>query len=220
MRRSKPTAAGAVSAVLLAALVGCGSEDTGAGGGGSLSVDRLVTLAEEVGKDGSETCPLPYDAGKATEAAKVEEAVEPGAAGAEAGEPVATAEGGRTTDPGSPWSGKPGALVTCSYHVGGDDLEVHTAGTEAGKSVFVLAPVMQQAGGMSIDELKPYTEKAAKAKPGQPVQSEGGTVVTVPLDPGGTGDVTLVLTVGDSGKSSLKPEQVLELARTFAAQAK
>ncbi|MFF5974791.1 hypothetical protein ACFY7C_25055 [Streptomyces sp. NPDC012769] len=217
MIRAKHIVLGATSAVLLGSLVGCGGG--GAEAGGSLSVDRLVQVAEEVGRDGADTCPLPYDTGKAAEAAKVDASVEPGTADAEPNEPTATAEGGKTTDPQSAFAGKGGAWITCSYHVGGDDLVVHTVGTEAGNAVNVLLPTTQQAAGMSADEVKAYYEKADKAKPGEAVPSPGGNVVTVSLDSGGKGDVALLLTVGEDDKSALKPEQVLQLARTFAAQA-
>ncbi|MET9955486.1 hypothetical protein ABZ135_28620 [Streptomyces sp. NPDC006339] len=216
----KHTALGAASAVLLATLVGCGGD--GGGAGGSLSVDRLITLAEEVGKDGADNCPLPYDVKEAAEAAKVGERIQLGAADAEADDPVATAEGSRTTDANaqSPWGSKPGAWITCSYHVGDESLVVHTAGTEAGSVVNLLLPTTQSASGMSIDEVRAYQEKADKAKPGEPVPTSGGNVITVRLDSGGKGDVALLLTVGENDKSKLKPEQVLELARTFADQAK
>jgi hypothetical protein len=219
MQQLKHRAAAATGAVVLSALVGCGGT-AASGGGGTLSVDRVVEFAEEIGKDGADACPLPYDVGKAAEAAKVDQGVQPGAAGAEADEPVATAEGGRTTDPQSVWAGKTGALITCSYHVGGDDLKIHTSGTEVGSGVYVLSPTIHMVGDMGEDELKSYTEKATKAKTGETTPSKGGNVVTVRLDAGGKGDVALVVTAGESGKTSLKPEQVLELARTFAAQAK
>ncbi|MGW0468725.1 hypothetical protein ACWDX6_26235 [Streptomyces sp. NPDC003027] len=214
----KRRVAAAAGITVLSTLVGCGSG--GPDTGGSLSLDRSITLAEETGKDGANSCPLPYDVGKAAEAAELDETIEPGAAGAEADEPVATAEGGRRTDPQSPWAGKAGAWITCSYHVGGEDLDIHTAGTEAGSAVNFLLPTTQHASGMSVEELKSYHEKTAKAKPGEAVPSKGGNVVTVRLDSGGKGDVALLLTVGESDKSTLKPEQVLELARTFATQAK
>ncbi|MGW9451310.1 hypothetical protein [Streptomyces sp. NPDC055632] len=208
----------AAGAVLLLVLAGCGSG--GSEAGGALSVDRVIEAAEKVGKDGADTCPLPYDAGAAAEAAKLDRGMEAGAAGAEAGEPVATAEGGRTTDPQSVWAGKPGALVSCAYHLGGEDLELHTGSTGEGSAVYLQAPVIQAAGGMDLSALKAYTVKGAEAKPGEAVQSEGGNVVTVRLDSGGKGDVALVLTVGDSGKTSLERGQVLALARAFASQAK
>ncbi|MFB9557664.1 hypothetical protein [Streptomyces roseoviridis] len=202
---------------VLSTLVACGGG--GAGAGGPLSVDRLVTLSEEVGKDGAENCPLPYDVEKAAEAAKVGEKIQPGAADAGADDPVATAEGGKKTDPQSPFAGKPGAWVTCSYHVGDESLVIHTAGTEAGSVVNLLLPTTQSASGMSVDEVTAYHQKADKAKPGEAVPTKGGNVVTVRLDSGGKGDVALLLTVGEDDKSKLKPEQVLDLARTFAAQA-
>ncbi|MFF6776431.1 hypothetical protein ACFY8W_23105 [Streptomyces sp. NPDC012637] len=216
MIRVKHTVLGTASAVLLTTLVGCGSSGTEPG---ALSVDRLVSLSDEFAKDGAGTCPLPYDVAEAAEEAGLGEGIEPGAAGAEASEPHATAEGGKTTDPQSAWAGKAGAWITCSYHVGGEDLDVHTVGTEAGNAVNVLLPTTQKAAGMSVDETKAYWEKTDKAKPGVPVPSKGGNVVTVRLDSGGKGDVALLLTVGEDDKSKLEPEQVLELARTFASQA-
>ncbi|MEW1901118.1 hypothetical protein [Streptomyces sp. NPDC086147] len=214
----KHIARSAAGAALLLVLAGCGSG--GEEAGGALSVDRVVEVAEKSGKEGADTCPLPYDAGAAAEAAKLDRSVEPGAAGAEADEPVAIAEGGRTTDPQSPWAGKPGALISCSYHLDGEDLKVRTGAVSEGSAVYLQAPVIQAAGGMDLSALKAYTVKGAEAKPGEAVQSGDGNVVTVRLDSGGKGDVALVLTVGDSGKTSLERGQVLALARAFASQAK
>ncbi|MFD0372897.1 hypothetical protein [Streptomyces sp. NPDC059071] len=222
MIRAKHTTLGATGAVLLAVLVGCGGSSEAGGSGGSLSVDRMIELAEKVGEEGADSCPLPYDAKEAAEAAKVEEAVEPGkagAAGASADEPVATAEGGKTTPPQSAWAGKAGAWITCSYHVGGEDLKIHTVGTEAGNTANVLLPTAQSAAGMTSDEVQAYWQKTDTAKPGEPVPTKGGNVVTVRLSSGGKSDVALLLTVGEGDKSKLKPEQVLELAKSFAAQA-
>lgn len=219
MIRTKHVTLGAVSAVLVAALAGCGGGG-GADAGGSLGVDRVVELAEGVGKDGADACPIPYDAGKAAEAAKVGEGIEAGAAGAEAGKPMATGEGGKTSDPQSAFAGKAGGLISCSYHVGGDGLTIHTVGTEAGSATNYLLPTAQYAGSMSVEDVKAFSGKAADAKVGEPVASKGGNVVTVRLDSGGKGEVALLLTVGEDDKSALKAEQVLELARTFAAQAK
>ncbi|MFG2644562.1 hypothetical protein ACGFYP_26745 [Streptomyces sp. NPDC048370] len=219
MSQSKHRALGLTCAVLLATLVGCGGGG-GADAGGSLGVDRVVELAEGVGKDGADACPIPYDAGKAAEAAKVGEGIEAGAAGAEAGKPMATGEGGKTSDPQSAFAGKPGGLISCSYHVGGEDLTIHTVGTEAGSAINILLPTAQNAGSMSVEDVKAFHAKAADAKFGEPAASRGGNVVTVRLDSGGKGDVALLLTVGEEDKSALKPEQVQELARTFAAQAK
>ncbi|MFJ4338157.1 hypothetical protein [Streptomyces sp. NPDC088915] len=214
----KHTARSAASAVLLLFLAGCGSG--GEEAGGDLSVDRVVEVADEAGEGGTDTCPLPYDAGAAAKAAKLDGDLRPGAAGAEADEPAATAEGGRTTDAQSPWAGKPGALITCSYHLGGEDLKVRTGAVSEGNAVYLQAPVIQAAGGMDPSTLRAYTVKGAGAKAGEAVQSEGGNVVTVRLDSGGKGDLALVLTAGDAGKTSLERGQVLALARAFASQAK
>ncbi|MFE8936872.1 hypothetical protein ACFYNX_05160 [Streptomyces sp. NPDC007872] len=214
----KHTVRSAASAVLLLVLAGCGSG--GEEAGGALSVDRVVEVADGADADGSDTCPLPYDAGAAAKAAKLDGDLRPGAAGAEADEPAATAEGGRTTDAQSPWAGKPGALITCSYHLGGEDLKVRTGAVSEGNAVYLQAPVIQAAGGMDFSTLKAYTVKGAEAKAGEAVQSGGGNVVTVRLDSGGKGDLALVLTAGDAGKTSLERGQVLALARAFASQAK
>ncbi|MER7958590.1 hypothetical protein [Streptomyces sp. NPDC096030] len=215
MNHTKRKIAVAAGVAMLTTLVACGGDGTDAAG--TLSVDRVAELAEGVGKDGADACPVPYDAGKA---AGVAEGIEAGAAGAEAGEPMATGEGGRTTDPQSPLAGKAGGIITCSYHVGGEDLTVHTVGTEAGSATNYLLPTAQQAGGMSVEDVKSFGTQASDAKPGDPVASKGGNVVTVRLDSGGKGDVALLLTVGEDDKSALKPDQVLKLARAFAAQAK
>ncbi|MEV5974324.1 hypothetical protein [Streptomyces sp. NPDC051921] len=217
MIRAKHTVLGAACTVLLATLVGCGASD--AGGSEALTVDRLIGLAGEVGKDGSGSCPLPYDPEKAASVADLGKRIEPGAAKAEPGDPVATAEGGQKTDQQSPWAGKPGALISCVYHVGDEKLEINTSGVAEGSGVYVLAPLIQYAGAMDATALRAYTKKAAEAELHEPVQSEGGNVVTVRFRSGDKGDVAMVLTVGEDGKASLAPEQVLGLAKTFAAQA-
>ncbi|MFJ3580627.1 hypothetical protein ACIPPS_00080 [Streptomyces sp. NPDC090127] len=220
MIRTKKTAlGGAASAVLLAAaLVGCAS-DEGAGVG-ALSLERLALIADELGKDGAKECPLPYDAGKAGEAAGLDQSILAGAAGAEATDPSATADGGTVTDPRSVFAGKTGAFITCSYQVGGEDLNIYTVGTEEGNAVYAMAPRMQYDGSMGPDELTVNIEKGAKAELGKAVQSKSGNVVTVRLDPDGKGDIALMLAAGDSGETSLEPQQVLRLAEAFAAQAK
>ncbi|MFD5328656.1 hypothetical protein [Streptomyces sp. NPDC127092] len=211
-----------MSAVLLAALVGCGGASDAGGSGDSLSVDQVIEFAEGVGKDGADSCPLPYDAKQLAEAAKIDGGFEPGkagSAGSAADGYAATADGGKRTDPQSPWMGKPGALVTCSYHTGGENLQIRTAATSEGKVPYVLAPLIQFGGGMDVTELRSYTAKAANATTGEAVPSKGGNVVTVRLDAGGKGDVALILVAGEQGKTSLKRVQVLELAKSFAGQA-
>lgn len=220
MSRTKHKVMGLVCGMLLAPLVGCGNGGDGAGSGEAVSLDRVVTLADEVRKGGADSCPLPYDAGKAGEAAGLDQEIQAGAAGAEADDPVASAGGGKTTDPQSAWAGKTGAYIMCFYHVGSENLEIYTVGTEEGNAVYVMAPRMQSAGSMGVEELKAGSEKAAKAELGEAVPSRSGNVVTVRLDSGGKGDVALMLSAGENGKTSLKPQQVLDLARAFAAQAK
>ncbi|MGW4727537.1 hypothetical protein [Streptomyces sp. NPDC004291] len=215
-------AAGAVGlSVLLVACGGSGGADAKAGSGGSLTVARVVELAREVGEDGAETCPLPYDVGAAAKAAKLGGTIEPAPpASNTADTPVTAEDGSERPEEGTAWAVNPGALVSCSYRTGGDALEIHTIGGEKQGVVSVMAPVIQRASGMSASELAPYVTAASGKQPGEPVATGSGNVVTVRLDSGGKGDVALVLTVGDSGKTSLERGQVLELARALASQAK
>ncbi|MEU8622741.1 hypothetical protein [Streptomyces sp. NPDC048623] len=207
-------------AFILAGLVGCQSGGAASGDGTALSVNRLAQLADEVGEDGSDNCPLPYDVKKAAGAVGLGKEIEPGAPDDALGAVVATAENGTQPEKESAWAANPGALVSCMYHSGEDALKIHTIGGEKPGVVSLLAPVMQRDGGMNTTELGPYVEKTKKAAPGEAVQSEGGNVVTVPLSAGDTGNVAIVLTVGNMGKTSLTPEQILELAKTFAGQTK
>ncbi|MER7911402.1 hypothetical protein [Streptomyces sp. NPDC096068] len=212
-------AAGAVGLSVL--LVACGGSRGDAKAGGSLTVERVVELAREVGKDGAEKCPLPYDVGAAAKAAKMDGTIEPAPpASKTADTPVTAEDGSERPEEGTAWAVNPGALVSCSYRTGGDALEIHTIGGKKRGVVSIMAPVIQRASGMSASELAPYVTGASGKQPGEPVATGSGNVVTVRLDSGGEGDVALVLTVGDSGKTSLERGQVLELARTFASQAK
>ncbi|MFC8587909.1 hypothetical protein ACFUGD_25670 [Streptomyces sp. NPDC057217] len=213
-------AAGAVGlSVLLVACGGSGGADAKAGG--SLTVERVVELAREVGKDGAEKCPLPYDVGAAAKAAKLGGTIEPAPpASNTADTPVTAEDGSERPEEGTAWAVNPGALVSCSYRTGGDALEIHTIGGEKQGVVSIMAPVIQRASGMSASELAPYVTGASGKQPGEPVATGSGNVATVRLGSGGKGDVALVLTVGDSGKTSLERGQVLELARALASQAK
>ncbi|MER7520855.1 hypothetical protein [Streptomyces sp. NPDC126499] len=207
----------AAMAFLLATLVGCGA--TAASSSETLTLDRLTGLRGKVGKDGADSCPIPYDPGKAASIVDLGKGVEPGAPGAEPGDPVATADGGQKTDPQSPWAGKPGAVISCVYHAGDEKLEISTVAVAEGSGVYVLAPLIQYSGGMNPAALQTYTKKAAEAELRKPVQSDGGNVVTVRFRSGDQGDVAMVLTVGEHGKTALEPEKILELATTLAHQA-
>ncbi|MFD5110032.1 hypothetical protein [Streptomyces cinereoruber] len=216
----RAAATGAVGLSVL--LVACGgSGGTDAKAGGSLTVERVVELAREVGEDGAEKCPLPYDVDAIAKAAKLGGTVEPAPpASTTADTPVTAEDGSGQPEEGTAWAVNPGALVSCSYRVGGDALEVHTVGGEKRGVVSLMAPVIQRASGMPAAELAPYVTEASGKQPGEAVATGSGNVVTVRLDSGGKGDVALVLTAGDSGKTSLERGQVLALARAFASQAK
>ncbi|WP_370415171.1 hypothetical protein [Streptomyces fradiae] len=209
----------ATLAIALVGLVGCQSGESGSGDHDALSVERLALLADGVGKGSSKDCPLPYDVAKAAAKVGLGNDIVPGAPD-DQDAVVATAENGTQPEKDSAWAANPGALVRCTYHVGEDALKIYTIGGRKPGVVSLLVPVMQQAGGMDVSsELAPYVEETKKAAPGEAVQSAGGNVVTVPLSTDDADHVAMVLTVGNMGKTSLKPGQILELAKTFAAQA-
>ncbi|MFJ3905959.1 hypothetical protein [Streptomyces sp. NPDC090025] len=229
MRRVRGGVRSGVLAVVLGAglvgVVGCGGGEGGSGAGaGAMGLDRVIELSERTQKDaksGTGTaadCPLPVDVKAAAGDAGLTAPVEPGGRGAGADEPVAEAEGGRSTDPQSFWGGKPGATISCTYHVGADELVVHVIATEQGSALNGLAPAMQFATGSPVDALRADLDKAMKAERGTAVPTAGGNVVTVRLDPGGKGDVALMVTAGEAGKSAVPGDAIRKLAESLAAQ--
>ncbi|MFI5640389.1 hypothetical protein ACIA8H_23685 [Streptomyces goshikiensis] len=205
--RCAAPAAAAVAALLLS---GC------SGGGDALSLGSLQEEAARIGGDGAADCPLAYDLAAAAKTAGV--SLEAGPGDAQGEEPAVTAEDGREAPEGSAWAANPGALVTCTFRLGQEDVELHTVATGKVQALAVLAPVVQRAAGISVDDLGTFLKEAAAAKKGVPVVARSGNVAAARLRLDGSGDASLLLTVGDSGKSGLSAEQVGALAKALARQ--
>ncbi|MEV7088256.1 hypothetical protein AB0O07_20605 [Streptomyces sp. NPDC093085] len=188
-----------------------------------VSVKELVRIADEAGpgKNGKpaelDACPLPYDIGKAAEAAGV--TAGSGAGGGGDG-PAATVEGGKYAASGDPLDVNPGALVSCAFRLGDEDVEVHTIGTERPSALAVLAPAIQAAAKMRTEDLAAYVDKAAQGAPGTPLVSGSGNVASVPLKDADGGSTGLVVAVApDAGKTSLSRAQIEGLAKALVSQA-
>lgn len=196
-------------------LTGCQS-----GEADRLSVGGLTEIADDMDPDGADKCPLPYDLEKAAESAGLKGATGPGTGKGDDSEPAATAEGGKKARPGSPLATNPGVLVSCTFHVGEENVRVHTVGTEKPQASSVLVPLIQSETGMSLADLSAYFDEVAKSDRGAPVLTKSGNVASVRLHLDGEGDAALLVSVGADGKTSMKQQQVTELARTLGSQAK
>ncbi|MFJ9338076.1 hypothetical protein ACIRP0_02150 [Streptomyces sp. NPDC101733] len=203
---------GAAAAVTL--LVGCQSE-----GAPALSLAGLTKTADAVPTAGAATCPLAFDIAEAAKAAGTDGDAAPGPGSPEEpGEPVATSEGGKRAEAGTPPAQNPGVLISCTFHIGREKVSVHTVATRKPQAVAPLAPVVQSASGSSSDELIAYLGQVGKAGTGEPVVTAGGNVATVRLKLDGEGDAALVVGAGASGSSSLGKEKVASLAKSLAEQ--
>ncbi len=215
--RHRPLIAAALVAATL--VTGCQSDAGGTGGGAApLSLSGLTKTADGMPDDGAGTCPLPYDVAEAAKGAGLD-----GAAGAgpvqDGGDPVATAEGGKRARPGDPLAENQGALVSCAFHIGKDDVQVHTVATRTPQAIAPLAPVIQMLSGSSVDELVGYTKKAGEAKAGDAVVTDSGNVAAVRLKLDGDGDAFLLVGLGEAGAASPdREQQVGDLARALAGQ--
>ena len=206
-----------IAAVLAAALVtGCqgGTE----GGSAPLSLDGLTETADGVPDNGASTCPLPYDVAEAAAATGLDEAAGPGPV-QDDGDPVATAEGGKRAESGEPLAENPGVLVSCTFHIGKDDVQVHTVATRKPQAIAPLAPVVQSLAGASIDDLSRYMERAGDAKAGDVVVTDSGNVAAVRLKLDGDGDAYLLVGLGDAGAGApARNQKVADLAGALASQ--
>ncbi|MCC3654655.1 MULTISPECIES: hypothetical protein [Streptomyces] len=205
----------AIAAVLTAAALMTGCQSGGAAT--PLSLDGLTETADGMPDDGTDTCPLPYDMGRAAKAAGLDAEAGPGPV-EKSDEPVATAEGGKRAEPGDPLAVNQGVLVSCTFHIGRDDVQVHTAATREGYAVVPLAPVVSRLAAVSSDELIGYIDKAGKAKPGEAVVTGSGNVAAVRLKLDGDGDGVLVVGAGEWGKASLGRKQTGDLTQALADQ--
>ncbi|MBM9621215.1 hypothetical protein [Streptomyces zhihengii] len=206
-----------LAALLLPALVtGCGSD---AGGGTApLSLSGLTETADEVPDAGADTCPLPYDIAAAAKTAGLDGAAGPGPVRDE-GEPVATAEGGKRAEAGEPLAENPGVLVSCAFHIGGEDVPVHTVATRSPQALAPLAPVIQMLSGASADGLSAYLRETGDAEAGDAVVTESGNVAAVRLALTGDGDAYLLVGLGEAGSGApAREQQVSDLARALADQ--
>ncbi|MEF9883504.1 hypothetical protein [Streptomyces sp. P9-A4] len=208
------------AALTTAALVtGCQSDtDTGSGAAAPLSLGGLTGTADKMPDGGASSCPLPYDMAAAAKAAGLEGAVGPGPVKAD-GDPVATAEGGKRAKPGEPLAENPGVLVSCTFHIGKDDVEVHTVATGKPQALAPLAPVIQRLSGSSVDELVAYLKEAGEAEAGKAVVTGSGKVAAVRLKLDGDGDASLLVGLGEAGAGSPdRTKQAGDLAGALAAQ--
>ncbi|GAA3370678.1 hypothetical protein GCM10020367_18250 [Streptomyces sannanensis] len=192
---------------------GCQSD----GGTAPLSLNRLTETADGVPPEGTNTCPLPYDMAKAAKAAGLDAAAGPGPV-QDSDAPVATAEGGKRAKPGEPLAQNPGALVSCTFHIGRDDVQVHTVATRKPHAIAPLAPVVGALAGASTDDLISYMKKAGNAAVGEVVVTDNGNVAAVRLKLDGDGDAFLLVGVGEAGSAAPDRKQVGDLAEALAGQ--
>ncbi|MFD6324056.1 hypothetical protein ACFWOL_14570 [Streptomyces sp. NPDC058442] len=203
-----------VAAVLTAAalLTGCG------GGALPLSLADLTETADGVPEDGAGTCPLPYDMAKAAGTAGLDGKIGPGSAQKDYETPVATAEGGKRAKAGDPLAENPGVLVSCTFHIGQEDVQVHTIATSKPHAILYLAPVISPLTGASVNNSINYVTKAAEAKAGEMTVADSGNVAAVRLKLDGEGDAALLAGVGEAGAASPSRKQVADLAKALADQ--
>ncbi|MCX4673861.1 hypothetical protein OG413_00735 [Streptomyces sp. NBC_01433] len=236
MERTRLRRGGALAMLLATALLtGCGQGDGGGGGrggdgsgasdagagkaAGPVSVSALRALADKVGPDGADDCPLPYDITRAAKAAGLSgETGAGGAAGGDADAPAVTAENGRDAEGPGGFAANPGALVSCLFHVGAGTVEVHTIATQSASAENLLAPVIMSAGGFSTEKLTAYLKRTGAGAPGEAVASENGDCVTVRVRPTDDGDASLVVTAGEDGTSGPGREKLSGLALALHAQ--
>ncbi|MEU1281210.1 hypothetical protein [Streptomyces sp. NPDC005805] len=189
------------------------------GDGAALSLSGLTETADGMPDDGADTCPLPYDVAEAAEAAGLDGAAAGTGSVADEGEPVATAEGGKRAEPGSGLAENPGVLVSCSFHIGKEDVEVHTVATRSPAAIAPLAPVVQSLSGAPLDDLSTYLQRAGDAKAGDVVVTDSGNVAAVRLALDGDGDAYLLVGVGEAGDGAPdRTRQVAGLAEALAGQ--
>ncbi|NJP52360.1 hypothetical protein HCJ93_20450 [Streptomyces sp. SBST2-5] len=201
--------------MVTAAVLVAGCQD--GGGADPLSLSGLTETADGIPDDGADTCPLPYDMAGAAKSAGLSEKTGTGPLRDDGG-PVATGEGGKRAEPGSPLAENPGALVSCTFHVGQDDVHVHTIATRKPSAVVPLAPVTAELTGSPVKESVNYINRAAAAKPGETLIADSGNVASVRLELEGEGDAALLVGVGKSGTASLSRKQVAGLTEAFASQ--
>lgn len=209
--RHRPTIAAVLTAVAL--MTGCRND----GGAEPLSLSGLVDIADGIPDDGTDTCPLPYDMAEAVKAAGLD--TEAGTGPAQDGdEPVATAEGGKRAKPGDPLAENPGALVSCTFHIGEEDVRVHTLAGREPIGIAPLAPVVSSLSAASIDDLTGYVDEVGRAEIGEVIVTDSGNVASVRLRLGGDGHATLLVGAGNAGHTSLTRKHMGDLTGALAEQ--
>ncbi|MFE7137548.1 hypothetical protein ACFVAG_07350 [Streptomyces sp. NPDC057644] len=224
MERTRLRRGGPLSVLLAAALLtGCqqdgGDGASGTAADGTVSVSALRAAADDVGPDGADACPLPYDvAGAAKKAGLAGEAGGGAAPGDDSDDPAVTAESGRDAEGPGGFAANPGALVSCLFHVGDQTLEIHTIATESKSAENLLAPVIMAAGRLSSDDLVSYLRRTGAGAPGEAVATENGGCVTVRVKPADDGDASLVVTAGQGDNAGPGREKLTALASALHAQ--
>ncbi|WP_328618890.1 hypothetical protein [Streptomyces sp. NBC_00354] len=206
--------AAAAGAALLTA---CGGDS----GSKPLSLSGLTETADGIPDAGQDTCPLPYDIAKAAKAAGLNGEAGPGRAKAADGPAVATGEGGKRTKPDSPFGRNPGALVTCLFHIGEEDVEVHTVATGKPLALSPVTPVVQRYAAVEVGPLGNYMHQATSTKPGgAPVTTVNGNASSVHLELDGDGDAYLLVGIGapETGSPARDGQRTTALAKALAGQ--
>ncbi|MFF0336399.1 hypothetical protein ACFYUM_27905 [Streptomyces fimicarius] len=224
MKRTRLCRGGALGVLLAAALLtGCqqdgGDGASGAAADGTVSVSALRAAVDEVGPDGADECPLPYDVAEAAKKAGLSGKTGAGPApGDDSDDPAVTGESKWAVDGPGGFESHPGALISCRFHVGGESVEVHTVATESRTAENVLMPVIVNAGALSLDDGTSYLERTASAAPGEAVATENGGCVTVRVKPADDGDAALVVTAGEGDGDGPGREKLTALASALHAQ--
>ncbi|MEU1128241.1 hypothetical protein ABZ371_32830, partial [Streptomyces sp. NPDC005899] len=177
--------------------------------------EGLAATADEVGRGGADTCPVPYDFEEAVSAAGIAGEAGPGPAPGGADEPTATAENGLEAEEGAPFADNPGALVSCWFHIGQRSVEVHLVAARKAGAEVMLAPVVLEAGGEDIDALKAYFRRTGEAAPGRPVLGEAGDYATVGVEAEERGGAALLVTQDDAGGTPVRGEPLSSLSRAL-----
>lgn len=213
MTHSRPLPA--IAAVLAAAalMTGCQS----ASGATPLSLNGLTHIADGVPEEGAKTCPLSYDMVEAAKAVGLDADAGPGPV-RDDDEPVATAEGGKRAKAGEALAVNPGVLVSCTFHIGQDDVQVHTVATRELHAVYALAPVVSSLASASTKDAISYVQKAGAAGDGEAVVTDSGNVAAVHLKLDGDGDAALLVGAGEAGTASLDRKRLSDLTEALAEQ--
>ncbi|MEU9304837.1 hypothetical protein [Streptomyces sp. NPDC048269] len=111
----------------------------------------------------------------------------------------------------------PGALVSCDFLIGQEDVVVHTFATRDRQAINPLAPAVQQQAGMDLEALSAYLKQTGEAGAGEPLVTASGNLAAVRLKLDGKGDAFLVVAIGDS-PGAQDSARVGALAKDLAGQ--